>query len=72
MLHQVKGYVRDGWPAYLSSVDTLLKPSFERRGLLILTVNKGLLLLGRRLVIPLNQRVQVLSKIHKRHLGVNK
>ena len=69
-LSQVMKFVQDGWPAYLSTEDSLLKPYFERRSLL--TVSRGLLLLGDRLVIPLCQRCEVLCKLHEGHLGVSK
>ncbi|XP_067945384.1 uncharacterized protein [Watersipora subatra] len=69
-LRQVIHYVEQGWPVYLSSMDTILRPYFERRGLLIM--NKRLLMLGMRLVVPLSQRSQVFEDIHKGHLGITK
>lgn len=70
-LREVRSFITEGWPSYLSSVDSLLKPYWERRGLL--TINKGLLVLGgSRVVIPLSQRYQVLQEIHHGHLGITK
>lgn len=69
-LSKVIEYVKNGWPSYLSSTDTLLQPYFNQRALL--TINKGFLMLGTRLVIPLAQRMQVLQDLHRGHLGITK
>lgn len=70
VLTKVISYVKDGWPIYLSAVDTMLRPYFDRKALL--TINKGLLMLGTRIVIPLAQRVEVLGDLHQGHLGITK
>ena len=49
-LSRVIRFVESEWPTYLSSVDTILRPYFERRS--FLTMNKGFLMLGNRLVDP--------------------
>ena len=70
VLQKVIEFVRNGWPTYISSIDTLLKPYFDRKALL--TINKGFLTLGSRLVIPLSERIRVLEDLHRGHLGVTK
>ncbi|XP_067940628.1 uncharacterized protein [Watersipora subatra] len=67
-ISQVIRFVEEEWPVYLSLEDTLLKPYFDRKPLL--SMSKGFLMLGTRLVIPASQREQVLKDFHKRHLGV--
>lgn len=69
-LSRVIRFTESEWPDYLSSEDTLLKPYSERKSLL--TMNKGFLMLGTRLVIPLTQREQVLNDLHRGHLGITK
>ena len=70
VLSKVMEYVEQGWPTYLSSVDTLIQPYFERKGLL--TINKGYLMLGTKLIVPLSQQLKVLEDIHRGHLGITK
>lgn len=69
-LSKVRHHVEHGWPHYLSSTDTLLKPYFERRNLL--TLNKDILMSGNKIVIPLCQRNKFLQKVHQGHLGISK
>lgn len=61
-------FVQTGWPAYLSSEDTLMKPYFDRRS--ELTINKRFLMIASRLVIPQSQRDQVLQDLQRGHLGI--
>lgn len=70
ILSRVIKYIENEWPSYLSSEDTLMKPYYDRKGLL--TMNKGFLMLGNRLVMPLSQRDQVLQDLHRGHLGISK
>ena len=69
-LQKVVSLVKDGWPHYLSSVDSALRPYYDRKELL--TVNKGFLMLGSRIVVPLSERYRVLQDIHQGHLGITK
>lgn len=70
ILQKVIEFVRLGWPSYLSSVDSALRPYYDRKHLLVM--NKGFLMLGSRIVVPVAERYRVLMDIHKGHLGITK
>ena len=60
----------EGWPKYLSSTDTLLRPYWEVQD--ELTMVDDLLLRGTRIVVPSSERLDILEKIHTGHLGIVK
>ena len=59
-----------GWPAYLSDVDTDIKPYWAVQS--DLTLVNGLLLKGSRIVIPVQERADILKSIHCGHQGIQK
>lgn len=60
---------RKGWPKF-SSVPMVLRPYWQERS--ALTVCEGVLLKGRRLVIPQELRNEVLQQLHEGHQGIGK
>ena len=70
VLSQVGKYVDGGWPAYLSSTDSMIKPYYEERA--FLTRYKGMLVHRNRVVVPQTERLTTLRQIHEGHLGINK
>ena len=70
VLAQVLKYVQTGWQPYISSVDYLLRPYGENRGLLTLVDN--VLVYENRIVIPQSERLDVLQHLHQGHLAITK
>ena len=66
---QVMKYCRFGWPDKHRVTDDI-KPYWTLRG--YLTVHNGLLLYGRRIVIPVARQREILEKIHQGHLGIQR
>ena len=62
--------LQHGWPAYLSGVDTDIKPYWEVQS--DLTLVNGLLLKGSRIVMPIQERADILKRIHCGHQGIQK
>ena len=60
-------YTREGWP---SEVPDTLKPYFQRRQ--EVSVDRGCLFRGSRLIIPVDCQEQVLSELHLGHQGIVK
>ena len=67
MLSKVLLYVGCGW---LMSVEGDLKPYFQRKD--SLSIEKGCVLLGSRVIIPKDGRESLLSKLHREHMGSTK
>ena len=63
-------YVREGWPRHMKTVSESIRDLFHVRG--ELSVVKGLLVRGDRIVIPLLMREEILGKIHHGHMGITK
>ena len=61
------GYCSSGWPDK-HQLKPEVKPYWQHRGKL--TVNKGLLLFGDRIVAPKQLQVHTLEKIHQDHQGI--
>ena len=66
---QVACYCREGWPADKSNMDPDIRPFFTVRDDL---TKQGLLLYRTRLVMPVELRKDILSKIHDGHQGIVK
>ena len=68
-LKLVKTYRISGWPEK-SSVDSIAKPYYSVAS--ELTIERGLLMRGSRVVIPKALRPDMLSRLHEGHQGINK
>ena len=66
---QLKSYCQKGWP-HRSALAGSLKPFLSVKD--ELTVSKGLLLRGHRLVIPQSLQVDMLNRLHAGHQGISK
>ena len=66
---QVMKYCQFGWPEKHRVTDDI-KPYWTLRG--YLTVHNGLLLYGRRIVIPVARQREILEKIHQGHLSIQR
>jgi hypothetical protein len=66
---QVKEYVDQGWPAIMPNTP-LIKPYWDNSH--HLTINDGLLMYNRRIVIPQSMQLDMLEHIHAGHLGMTK
>ena len=67
ILGTVLRYTQQGWP---SKFPEHLKPYWVRRN--ELTVGKGILMWGIRVIVPTKLKDQVLQEIHQGHPGINK
>lgn len=63
-------YNNNGWPESVKSVPDNLKYYFKVRS--DLTVDKGLVFLNDKLVIPTTLRMSILNKLHEGHIGMSK
>lgn len=70
VLYRVIRFIETEWPPYLSSVDNLIKPFYDKK--LLLTMNREFLVLANRLVIPLSKKNQVMQDLHLGHLSISK
>ncbi|XP_062614634.1 uncharacterized protein K02A2.6-like [Saccostrea cucullata] len=68
ILSRVYDFTLNGWPAHVEDSD--LQPFFDRRN--ELTLEKGLLLWGMRVVIPDKFRGRLLLELHDEHLGMSR
>ena len=69
VIRQLKTYCQDRWPVR-GAIPTVLKPYHCVAA--ELTVEKGLLTRGSRVVIPASLRVDMLDRIHAAHQGITK
>ena len=60
-------YVQNGWPTK-HELPSLLKPYWQHQN--ELTLVRGLLLRGTRIVIPSDLRVEMLERLHQGHQGI--
>ncbi|XP_062589262.1 uncharacterized protein K02A2.6-like [Saccostrea cucullata] len=68
ILSRVYDFTLNGWPAHVEDSD--LQPFFDRRN--ELTLEKGLLMWGMRVVIPDKFRGRLLLELHDEHLGMSR
>ena len=66
----LKEIVTQGWPEKIKDLPPELLPYWTFRE--AITVADGLLLKGNRIIIPNNDRPQILKQIHEGHLGIQK
>ncbi|XP_005102508.1 uncharacterized protein K02A2.6 [Aplysia californica] len=69
-LNCAMSYTLNGWPAYKENVQLAARNLYDIRS--ELSVQDGLLLRGKRIVVPLEMRKEVLQKIHHGHMGIAK
>ena len=67
VLSQVLRHLEMGWP---DTVEDALRPYLSRKN--ELSVEKGCILWGTRVVVPMNLRRKVLQMLHKGHVGIVK
>lgn len=67
VLSEIMECIKSGWPKYKNN-DPELKPFFNRK--IELSIEKGCILWGTRVVIPEKYRQKVLSIIHEQHIGI--
>ena len=70
VLSRVLRHTLDGWPKQLPAEDSDLKPFFTRRT--EITIERGILMWGMRIIIPHKMQQAVLAELHEGHLGVVK
>ena len=70
VLKEVLQHTASGWPRYKDDVAPELQKFYEHRG--ELSVHRGLLLRGCRIVIPAGMQNEILDKLHHGHLGIAK
>ena len=69
-LQELLKVVKSGWPSHRSKVPSLITHYRHLRG--EVHEAEGLLLLGKKLIIPHGMRQDVLNCIHESHLGIEK
>ena len=67
-LMELKSAIRKGWPVTKEEVSVSIREYFPFRE--ELTLQNGLIFKGETLVIPTSMRSEMLSKLHKSHIGV--
>ena len=70
ILTEVCEYIRGGWPIAKNQCSGIVAPYWEHHS--NLTILKGLIMLGVRIVIPKNLQADILQKIHAGHCGIEK
>ena len=70
VLSKVMRYTLDGWPNHLAEDEAELKPFYDRRN--EITLEKGVLMWGMRIIVPPKLRGSVLTELHEGHMGVVK
>ena len=66
----IQMYCQDGWPETKSRACETGKIYWPYQG--EISVNKRILMKGDRLIIPMEMRTDILSKIHGAHQGITK
>lgn len=69
VLNQLKVTIVQGWPNEKAEVPTSILPYFSYRD--ELTVQDGIVLRGERIVIPQSLRLEMKTKVHAGHQGIN-
>ena len=70
ILQQVVQMVKSGWPAYIGETPWSVQPFWKHRA--ELSITKGLLMKGNRVVIPSDLRLEMLERLHAGHQGITK
>ena len=69
-LHSLKKVIEDGWPSHRKNTHPSIRQYWAIQD--ELHIAKGLIFKGKRAVIPLLMRAEMLSKIHESHLSMEK
>ena len=69
-LHSLKKVIEDGWPSHRKNTHPSIRQYWAIQD--ELHIAEGLIFKGKRVVIPLLMRAEMLSKIHESHLGMEK
>ncbi|KAL8621136.1 hypothetical protein ACOMHN_004807 [Nucella lapillus] len=70
VLSAALAHTEKGWPENIGKVEPLLREIFAVRS--DLSINKGMLTKGNRIVIPESMRENILNRIHEGHFGITK
>ena len=70
ILQQVIQVMEEGWPETRKQCIEAAKPYWDYRG--DLSVCKGVVLCGEKIVVPKSMRADMLQRIHEGHLGMDK
>ena len=69
-LKVLQQYIVEGWPDHQSQTLLPAKPYWNYRD--ELSIEKGIILRGERIVIPESMHKEMLKRIHNSHLGIGK
>ena len=69
-LHSLKKVIEDGWPSHRKNTHPSIRQYWAIQD--ELHIAEGLIFKGKRAVIPLLMRAEMLSKIHESHLSMEK
>jgi hypothetical protein len=67
-MQSIIGAVKNGWPTSKRPCSNDLSPFYEKRSELI--VDNGLVFARERLVVPTSMRKEMLTQIHRSHIGI--
>ena len=70
-IYHVPGNCQSGWP-HIGELPPILRPYYQVSAELTMEDAYGLLMRGRRIVIPSSMRVEMLGKLHEGHQGIFK
>lgn len=69
-LNALKEIVFSGWPERIQETTALTKPYWNYRD--EISLEEGILLKSRRIIIPSSMKKEILQKLHEPHLGIEK
>ncbi|CAB3986270.1 Hypothetical predicted protein [Paramuricea clavata] len=69
-LMMLKTIVHEGWPTSIKEVPQVLKPYWCYRD--EISIENGILMKGKRIIIPSTLQVEIVGKLHAAHQGAEK